>query len=168
MIADSLRRWLESRHIPYKVHSHEPRVTAQEIAHASHVSGRHFAKTVLLEVHDFDETRPASIALAVLPADEVVDLDRLGRQLGRPVEVASEQAYARLFPGYEVGAAPPIAELAHMRVPVYVDACLAREASIAFNAGTHSDVVEMPWQEYARLTSPEIIDYGRPAAPAEP
>ena len=165
MIAERLRHYLDTHHARYHVHSHEPRFTAQETAQVTHVSGKNFAKTVLLELHD---GRPASRALAVLPATEAVDLDRLGRQIGYPVEIASEEAFARTFPGYEVGAAPPIAELARVALPVYVDACLAHGDAIAFNGGTHTDVVEMPWKEYERLTSPRIIDYGQAAAAPPP
>ena len=73
MIAERLRHYLDTHHARYHVHSHEPRFTAQETAQVTHVSGKNFAKTVLLELH---EGRPASRALAVLPATEAVDPDR--------------------------------------------------------------------------------------------
>lgn len=157
MIAESLRRYLDTHNIRYHVHVHEPRFTAQETAKVSHISGKQFAKTVLLEVSD---GRP-SYALAVLPASESVDLDRLSQLIGHPVEIADEDDYVRLFPGYDAGAAPPIAELAKVALPVYVDACLARGDTIAFNGGTHNALVEMSWKEYERLTSPRLLDYGR-------
>jgi Ala-tRNA(Pro) deacylase len=157
MIADKLRRYLDTHHVRYHVHEHEPRFTAQETAQVSHVSGKSFAKTVLLELAG----APPRYALAVLPANESVDLDRLGREIGQPVEIAAESAYTDVFPGYDVGAAPPLAALAKVPVPVYVDACLARGLAIAFNAGTHDAIVELPWKEYERLTSPRVLDYGR-------
>jgi len=165
MIADTLRRYLDAHHARYHVHSHEPRFTAQETARVTHVPGKHFAKSVLLDVHD---GRPGSRALAVLPATEIVDLGRMGRHIGYPVALATEEAFAQTFPGYEVGAAPPIADLAQEKIAVYVDSCLALGEGIAFNGGTHTDVVEMSWKEYARLTSPQIIECGHPAAVPPP
>ncbi len=158
MIADSVRRYLDSHHVSYRVHDHQPRFTAQETAQASHVSGRRIAKTVLLQVGN---GRP-SFALAVLPANETVDLDRLSQKIGHPVEIANEDEFVRVFPGYDPGAAPPIAALARVAVPIYVDACLARGDTIAFNGGTHTALVEMAWTQYERLTSPQLLDYGRP------
>lgn len=156
-MAESLRRYLDSHQARYEVHEHEPRFTSQETAKVSRISGKHFAKAVLLRVRD----GRASCGLAVLPASETVDLDRLSDLIGHPVEIADEEELVRVFPGFDAGAAPPIPELAKERVPVYVDACLAREGRIAFNAGTHTAVVEMAWKEYERLTTPRIVDYGR-------
>ncbi|HEX5032355.1 MAG TPA: YbaK/EbsC family protein, partial [Candidatus Eisenbacteria bacterium] len=84
------------------------------------------------------------------------------RQLGDRVELAAEDAFRVLFPECDVGAAPPIAALATEELPVYVDACLSRRESIAFNGGTHTDVVEMAWTEFERLTRPRLLTYGRP------
>lgn len=160
MIPETLRRLLEARRIKYHVHSHEQRFTAQEIAHVAHLSGKRFAKSVLLRTHG----GPPWV-LAVLPATEQVDLGRLGRQIGFPVEMAGEEAFQRLFPQFEPGAAPPIADLAAEQLPVYVDECLSRGDAIAFNAGTHTDVVEMPWPEFVRLASPVVMEYGRQPLP---
>lgn len=161
MIPESLRQYLESREARFHVHTHEPRFTAQEIAHETHISGKCFAKTVLLRSH-------GRFLLAVLPASEEIDLELLGRELGHPVEVANEDEFARLFPGFEVGAAPPFAALAGEELPTYVDACFLKGDSIAFNGGTHTDVVEMPWKEFERIAAPRILAYGRPPALPEP
>ena len=155
MIAEPLRQYLESRRATFRVYSHEPRFTAQEIAHEAHISGKCFAKTVILRSH-------GRFLLAVLPASEEIDLELLGRELGSPVELASEDAFSRLFPGCEVGAAPPMAALATEELPSFVDACLLRGDSVAFSGGTHTDVVEMSRSEFARLTAPRILAYGRP------
>ncbi len=165
MIAAELRKFFESRGTRYHVYEHEPRYTAQEIADSVHVSGKHFAKTVLIRIDEDPET----LALAVLPGHERIDFARLGRQLGHAVALASEEVFQRVFPGFELGAAPPIADLASLPLSaVFVDSDLAKQDLIAFNAGTLTGVVEMQWAEFARLTQPRIIDYGSVAARAQP
>jgi Ala-tRNA(Pro) deacylase len=161
MIPENLRDYLESHQARYHVHTHEPRFTAQEIAHQAHVSGKCFAKTVLLR-------SDGRFLLTVLPANEEIDLENLGRKLGHPVELAGEEAFARLFPWCEVGAAPPIAALASEDLPVYADVCFLKGVSIAFNGGTHTDVVEMPWSEFERITTPTLLAYGRPPVAGQP
>ena len=47
---------------------------------------------------------------------------------------------------------PPIGGLYDM--PVYLDSSLAGEDTIAFNAGTHRDVVHMRTAEYRKLARP--------------
>ncbi len=158
MIAPALERFFEDRHVNYRVLAHPASITAQEVAHAAHVPGRRFAKTILLRVRG----EANGYVLAALPATETVDLPRLGSAIGQPVELASEKELAALFPRFEVGAAPPIGELASDPLPVVADACLIEGGEVAFNGGNHTDLVVMPWSEYARVVSPRVIDYGRP------
>jgi Ala-tRNA(Pro) deacylase len=161
MIPTPLRQFLDSQRVPYHVRQHAPRWTAQETAQMMHVSGKRFAKAVLVRTQD--EAQPEYL-LAVLPANEQVDLALLGAVFGRPVQLAVEEDFARLFPGYEAGAPPPFGELA--RIPVIVDRCLENATSIFFHGGTHVDVIEMRWDDFARLARPQLVDYGRlPNAP---
>src|SRR4051794_17080687 len=101
MVSPSLRNYLDHHHVTYRVLAHEPCFTAQETAQAAHVSGRRFAKVVLLEG---DGEGKHELLLAVLPANEEVDLDRLGDALGRPVQLAAESTFERVCPEYEAGA----------------------------------------------------------------
>jgi Ala-tRNA(Pro) deacylase len=154
MVPQSLRNYLDARQVPYRVlpHAHSP--TAQETAHAAHVSGRRLAKVVLMR-----RSASPGFLVAVLPANEKIDLGRLSEELGESVTLAAESEFERLFPEFEAGAAPPLGELAG--VPVVADACLARQDSIVFNGGTHTDLIEMAWNDFARLAAPRICDYGR-------
>ena len=163
MIAEPLRRYLHAHDAHYHVHGHEPRFTASEVAHAVHVPGRSFAKAVLVRVHD---RPPGKMILVVVPADKKVDLARLHEQLGFPVELADEGLQRGVFPGYEPGTIPPIGELAVQRLPVFVDVALSKAPGIAFNAGSFTEVVEMPWTEYARIAQHTLVQCG--CAPDDP
>jgi len=81
------------------------------------------------------------------------------------VHLATEGEAQRLFPGVELGALPPLGELAG--IPVVADACLRQAGWIVFHGGVLSELVEMTWREYERLAMPIIVDLGRlPAAKA--
>jgi Ala-tRNA(Pro) deacylase len=155
MIPDNILRFLDEKGVRFRIEEHPLRVTAQEVAHAAHVSGRRFAKTVVLR------QAGRGYVLAVLPADEQIDLSRLGGLLGGRVELAREDEFDRLFPGCERGAMPPFGAL--YRLPVVVDACLARQGAIAFNAGSHTEVIEMAWEDFRQVAEPRVVDYGERA-----
>jgi Ala-tRNA(Pro) deacylase len=161
MIAESVRRVLATRGARYHVVPHEPRFSAQQTAQAAHVSGKHFAKAVLLRRSIPDGL--TRYLLAVLPAHEEVNLEHLESVLGEPVKLAGEDEAARLFPDIELGALPPLGELAGL--PVVADAGLRRAGWIVFHGGVLTDLVEMTWREYERLAMPIVVDLGRlPAA----
>ena len=149
MLSPRLHHFLDDRQVPYTTVSHERTLTAQDTANAVHLGNRHFAKTVMLKIDGV-------LAMMVMPAAYRVDLTRLSRALGGPlVELAEESEFKDRFPDCEVGAMPPFGHLYQM--PVYVDARLCEEPEIAFNAGTHTDLVRMPYAEFERLAQPELL-----------
>ena len=61
------------------------------------------------------------------------------------MELASENEFAALFPECEVGAMPPFGNLYDMSV--YVADPRADDAEIAFNAGNHSELIRIAYQD---------------------
>lgn len=149
MLSPRLHHFLDQRHAPYTTLTHERTITAQQTADAAHVGSRNFAKTVMLKLD-------GDLAMLVMPAAYRADLTRLSRTLGgREVGLATEDEFKDAFADCEIGAMPPFGHLYGM--PVYVDARLTGEAEIAFNAGSHTDVVRMPYAEFERLAEPELL-----------
>ncbi|HXD50487.1 MAG TPA: YbaK/EbsC family protein, partial [Burkholderiales bacterium] len=68
-----------------------------------------------------------------------------------------EAEFSDRFPDCEVGAMPPFGNLYDL--DVYVDDSLAptADAKIAFNAGTHTDVMRLAYREFERLVRPKHI-----------
>jgi Ala-tRNA(Pro) deacylase len=98
--------------------------------------------------------------MAVIPANTELDLDHVRSILGlREVHLASEADLGRLFPDSELGAMAPLGNL--FGISVYVDEMLAAENFIAFNAGTHRDVVQMRFRDFERLVKPRVVCFGR-------
>ncbi len=51
---------------------------------------------------------------------------------------------------------PPFGNL--FGLPVYVEPHLAADAEIAFNAGTHTEVVRMAYKDFERLVRPTVVE----------
>jgi Ala-tRNA(Pro) deacylase len=145
-----LKEYLDSQAIKYVTIDHSPAFTAQEIAASAHIPGQVLAKTVVLRIDD-------EVAMGVLPASYQIDLDRLQDDIrARSVRLATEAEFKDRFPGCEVGAMPPFGNLYGMKV--YVDATLAEDDEIAFNAGSHSQLIRMSYADFERLAKPQKVD----------
>jgi Ala-tRNA(Pro) deacylase len=154
-----LKELLDRNEIKYVVISHSVAYTAQGIAALTHISGKELAKTVIVKLD-------GKLAMAVVPASCQVDLGLLkAASGGRTVELASEQDFKGSFPDCETGAMPPFGNLYGMAV--FADESLSLDKEIAFNAGSHRELVRMAWDDMARLVKPTLIKLVRtPAATA--
>ena len=151
MPVHALKRFLDEHHIKYVVISHSPAYTAQEIAASAHIRGRELAKTVMLKVD-------GRLAMAVLPASMQIDFELLRDALGcRTVGLASEREFKGLFPDCEVGAMPPFGNLYNLET--YVADALTEDDEIAFNAGTHTELVKMSYRDYAHVAKPTVLEF---------
>jgi len=149
MPLDTLRQFLDSNAVKYVTVQHSPAYTAQELAARAHVPGKDWAKTVMVKLD-------GKMAMAVVPASGRVIFDLLREATGAGVaELATEREFADLCPGCEVGAMPPFGNLFGM--DVYVDQALAEDAEIAFNAGTHTEMMRLPFSDFARLVKPKVV-----------
>lgn len=149
-----LKEFLDGERIKYVSIQHSPAYTAQEIAASAHVRGRELAKTVMV-------TLDGKMAMAVVPASRKVGFDSLREAAGAEnVQLASEQAFRDMFPGCEVGAMPPFGNLYDL--DVYVSKLLADGEEIAFNAGSHTELIRLAYQDFERLVKPKTarIAYG--------
>ncbi|HEX7121158.1 MAG TPA: YbaK/EbsC family protein [Gemmatimonadaceae bacterium] len=149
MAVQNLKELLDRSGVAYESLRHPPAYTAQEVAGSAHVSGKEMIKTLVVKID-------GRMALVALPASEHLDLHQLKEATGaRAVELATEAEFASLFPGCDVGAMPPFGDLYGM--DTYITESLTRDRQIAFNAGTHTEVVRMSYQDFERLAQPKMI-----------
>jgi Ala-tRNA(Pro) deacylase len=154
MAVRKLKDFLDRNGVEYITISHSPAYTAQKVAASAHVKGRNLAKPVMIRID-------GKMAMAVLPAKYRVDLQLLRAQTGaREVELARESEFEHLFPNCDTGAEPPFGNL--WDLPVYADVTLTRDEEIAFNAGSHSELLQLTYADYARLVKPRVIAFSRP------
>jgi Ala-tRNA(Pro) deacylase len=144
----TIHNFLRQAHIPYSVIPHPAAFTAQDDAAAAHVPGRNWAKVVICVI----DGEPVE---AVVPAPSVVNLRQLLELAGgNAIDLADEEDLSRLFPDCELGAMPPLGSLYGQ--PVFVDAAVAAEPEIAFNAGTHRDAIVLRWNDFVKLVNPIV------------
>ena len=141
-----LKDFLDRENVKYVTIAHSPAFTAQEIAAEAHIPGKELAKTVVVKID-------GKMSMVVTPASEHVELGKLKESLGAAdVELASENEFKDSFPDCETGAMPPFGNLYDMKV--FVSPTLTEDEKIAFNAGTHSELVRLPYADFERLVEP--------------
>jgi Ala-tRNA(Pro) deacylase len=153
MLSKKLQDFLDSHDAHYVAISHSPAYTAQEIAAKAHIPGHELAKTVILKID-------GKIAMAVLPADYLIDLDQLKKSLNvQKVEFANEEEFKYVFPDCEIGAMPPFGNL--YDVQTLVSESLTDDENIVFNAGNHKELIRIPFKEYEQLVHPRVLRFTR-------
>ncbi|HEV8619284.1 MAG TPA: YbaK/EbsC family protein [Candidatus Udaeobacter sp.] len=140
---------LNENKVRYEVLHHPEAVTAQRIAQAEHVKGRHHAKVVIVKSGD-------QHLMAVLPADHQIDLEKVAKAVGKTVSLDTEREFKSLFSDCATGAMPPFGNL--YGLPTYVDKSLAAQDYIVFEAGTHTDAIKMSYRDYEKIVKPHVED----------
>lgn len=137
---------LDRNRVRYAIIRHSPAYTVTEIAESAHVAGRELAKTVIMRID-------GRLAMAVLPATDVVHAEALRKAVGATeVAIAAEPDFAQRFPDCELGAMPPFGNLFDMET--FVSPRLSLDEQICFNAGTHVELIRMPYNDFERLARP--------------
>lgn len=146
MPVEKLKQYLDEENVRYVTIKHSKAYTAQEVAASAHIPGKEVAKTVIVKIN-------GEMAMAVLPASYSVDFDQLRHVTGASVvELATEEEFKDRFPDCDVGAMPPFGRLYDMQT--FMAASLAEDEQIAFNAGSHTELIRMSFADYQRLANP--------------
>ena len=150
MPVKKLAEFLNEHNIKYVTIRHSLAYTAQEIAASAHLPGKELAKTVMINID-------GKMAMAVLPASSKVNFETLKNAAGaKNAELASEEEFQRMFPDCEIGAMPPFGNLYGMEV--FASETLAQDEEIAFNAGSHTELVRLAYKDFERLVSPRMVN----------
>jgi Ala-tRNA(Pro) deacylase len=148
-----LEEFLHSNHVPYDTMRHPHAFTAQATAASANISGKEMAKTVMVRLD-------GKLAMAVLPASEWLSLANLRDCAGASeAAIVTESEFKDRFPECEVGAMPPFGNLYGM--DVYAADSLAEDEHIAFNAGSHRELMRMDWRDFERLVHPRVAHLSR-------
>ena len=149
MALKKLIDFLDDNDVHYAIITHSRAYTAQTVAYSSHIRAKNLAKVVMVYLDD-------RLAMLVLPASDSVDLDLLKKSTGsHQVRLAKELEFRDHFPDCEPGAMPPFGNLFDMEV--FVSAHLAEDELIAFNAGNHTELVQLAYNDFAEMVSPVVI-----------
>ncbi len=151
-----LTQELDARGVKYVTIRHSCAYTAQEVAASAHVPGRELAKTVMVDLD-------GQLAMVVVRAVDQVDLESVRDCAGaRQAALATERQLAERIQDGEVGAMPPFGNL--FGVQVFVDDTLREHQEIAFNAGTHTELVRLAYRDFEDVVRPTIGQFAKPPA----
>ncbi|RPE81475.1 Ala-tRNA(Pro) deacylase [Vulcaniibacterium tengchongense] len=154
MSMSRLEAFLDSHRVAYDTLTHPRAFTAEATAFSARIDRHEMAKTVMVRLD-------GRLAMAVLPADERLSLARLREVSGASeVGLASEAEFRDRFPECEVGAMPPFGNLYGMEVYA-ADSLADEDGQIAFNAGTHRELLLMEWSDFERLVHPYVASLSR-------
>lgn len=151
-VPKTIKEYLEREKVPFQFLEHGRAFTATEVAGAQHVPGRQMLKSVIVKADD-------QFLLCLLPAIHLLDLEKFKSLLGaKQLRLAHEEEMSKLFPGCEIGSEPPFGGLFGLKV--YADKFLEEENEVAFNAGTHTDMIKMRFEDVRRLSEPVFVEFG--------
>ena len=149
MALKKLTDFLDDNDVHYAIIKHSRAYTAQTVAYSAHIRARDLAKVVIVYLDD-------RMAMVVLPASDSVDLDLLKESTGsKQARLAKELEFRHRFPDCDPGAMPPFGNLFDMEV--FVSAHLAEDELIAFDAGTHTELIQLAYNDFADLVSPVTV-----------
>jgi Ala-tRNA(Pro) deacylase len=137
-IPTRLIKFLNESKVSYEILHHPEAFTAQKIAQAEHVRGRHHAKVVMVK-------SGSEHFMTVLPADHRIDLEKLQQITGRTPLLENEDNFMSLFQACAPGTMPPFGKL--YGLPTYVDRSLSQQDYVVFEAGTHTDAIKLSYRD---------------------
>jgi Ala-tRNA(Pro) deacylase len=133
---------LDDHDTEYDLVPHPKSFSSLLSAKAAHVPEDHIAKGVLLKDYK-------GYVLAVIPANEWVDLRRLQVELGRDLNLAPETEIDHLFSDCDPGAVPPLGEAYGLEM--VLDISLVSHANIYFEGGDHEHLVHLDGDQFNAL-----------------
>ncbi len=147
---------LEAAGIAFQHTQHAPVYTSAEAAAVRGVSLHSGAKALIVKGDE-------AFLMAVLPADLALDSAALRTLLAtRRLRFATKEEVLEIT-GLTPGSIPPFGSL--FGLPTFCDERLAENERINFNAGTHSDSIQMTYADYLAYESPRLAVLSRAASP---
>lgn len=145
-ILNKIRDQLRAADVIFREVHHEPTYTSEESARARGEEIRIGGKALLLKVGD-------DFRLFVLPANCRADSAAIRRRFGvRKTRFASREELHELT-GLVPGSVPPFGRPI-LPFDLYVDAGIEQNEKIAFNAGSLTDSMIIPVDDYLRIAQP--------------
>jgi Ala-tRNA(Pro) deacylase len=147
--------FLAERKCEFERIPHKPTYSAQRLAQELHVPGQDVAKTVLLRVNGGNQ-----FVVALLPASKDINFEKVSKLLGKGrVQLATEFEIAAQCPDCDFGVLPPFGSRYGMKT--IVDASLADDLEIVFEANTHNEAIRMKFDDFVQLEDPLVAPFAQ-------
>jgi prolyl-tRNA editing enzyme YbaK/EbsC (Cys-tRNA(Pro) deacylase) len=126
---------LQARGVPFAAIAHRQAYTSIDEARALGIEASEVVKTVAVRV-------AGGYALMAILATGRLDMHLVQAAVGdRHVRLATEQELLRDFPGFELGALPPVGSL--LGAPLFVDREVLQHDTVVFAAGSQTESVQL-------------------------
>jgi len=146
-VSKNILKYLADHNMHYQTFEHQNSTKALLDAHTIHCSENQMAKVVVCKVDRKN-------AMFVLPSNELIHLGTLKDELGiKKVKWLKEDKLKEIFSDCDIGAMPIFGDL--YNIPVFCSDHFDINKDIYFNAGTHTDAVKIPMQEFIDVTHPK-------------
>jgi Ala-tRNA(Pro) deacylase len=151
MVLEEIRAWLKRENVAGREAHHEPTRTSEESARARGEEMRVGGKALLIKVDD-------TFRLFVLSADRKLDSAAIKQYFGakRTRFATPEELMEKT--GLVPGSVPPFGAPI-LPFPLYTDPSVFENDRVAFNAGSLTDSMVIPIEDYRRLAQPEIFRF---------
>lgn len=144
-VADHLKK----RGLSFEEVAHEQAYTTIDEAKALGIAADEVVKTVVLKT-------ASGHALAVVPGPRRLNMKLVRRALeDNHARLATEEDLEREFPGYELGALPPLGSL--LGIPVYVDPEVLGHETVVFAAGSQTESVKIRTEDLFRQEQVNVV-----------
>lgn len=144
-ISESLKSYLDKENANYECVHHPYSEGARETAISGKVPIDQMAKAVVLEDHEGQHL------MAVVPASNHINLDKLGTNLHRDLHLVEEDRLQEMFRDCAPGAIPALGHAFHMET--VVDDQLLEQDPVYIEAGDHEDLVRVKGETFRQLVS---------------
>ena len=151
MVLDELRAWLTRENVPYREAHHEPTRTSEESARARGESMGVGGKALVVKVDDM-------FRLFVLSAARKLDSAAVKKYFSAKKTRFATPEELMLMTGLVPGSVPPFGEPI-LPFRLYVDPSVFANDRVAFNAGSLTDSMVIPIEDYRRLANPEVFTF---------
>ncbi len=141
-IAARIEAYLKDHGTSYELVPHKTTGSTHESAVAAHVPEDHIAKGVM--VRDAQGG-----AMAVIPGNTWLRLDRLNAETGRSFELEEESTLRPLFPDCAAGAVPPLGPA--YGIETLLDEALVSLGAVYFEAGDHEHLLRVSGEAFRML-----------------
>ena len=139
--------------VPFVHMHHEAVFTSAEAAAARGTTLRSGAKALIIKAGE-------TFRMTVMPADLLLNSNALRRLLkSKRMRFATPEEVAALT-GLVPGSIPPFGSLFGLKT--ICDERLQDNDRINFNAGSHTESLQMPFEAYLRFESPQVADIAKP------
>lgn len=151
MLLDQIRAWLTAEGVQFREVHHEPTRTSEDSARARGEELRVGGKALLIKVDSV-------FRLFILSASRKLDSAAIKQHFGaKKTRFATSGELAELT-GLVPGAVPPFGQPV-LPFPLFVDPSVFENERVAFNAGSLTDSIVMPIEDYRRLASAEVFRF---------